>query len=68
MAYRVVWSLQATQDVEAIAQYISADSKPYAAAVVKSILDTTRNLSRFPFAGRIVPELSDENIRRVVCV
>ena len=30
---------------------------------MKTILNTTRNLSRFPFAGRIVPELGDENIR-----
>ena len=30
--------------------------------MVKTILNTTRNLSRFPFAG-IVPELGGENIR-----
>ena len=38
-------------------------SSAYAAAVVKTILNATRNLSRFPFAGRVVPELADENIR-----
>ena len=63
MAYRVAWSPRAIEDLEAIAQYISADSSAYAATVVKTILNTTRNLSRFPFAGRIVPELGDENIR-----
>lgn len=63
MAYRVVWSPRAIEDLEAIAQYIAADSSMYAAAVVKTILNTARNLSRFPFAGRVVPELSDENIR-----
>ena len=63
MAYRVAWSLRAIEDLEAIAQYISADSSAYAATVVKTILRATRNLSRFPFAGRIVPELGDENIR-----
>ncbi len=63
MAFRVDWSPRAIEDLDAIAQYISADSSAYAAAVLKTILDVTRNLSRFPFAGRVVPELGDENIR-----
>lgn len=63
MAYRVAWSPRAVEDLEAIARYIAIDSNAYAAAVVTAILQTTRNLSRFPFSGRIVPELGDENIR-----
>jgi plasmid stabilization system protein ParE len=63
MAYEVVWSPRAVEDVEAIALYIAADSTSYAAAVVKKIVDTTRSLRRFPFAGRIVPEFGEENIR-----
>jgi toxin ParE1/3/4 len=49
--------------LEAIAQYISADSAGYAAAVVKTILNTARNLSHFPRSGRVVPEIADESIR-----
>jgi toxin ParE1/3/4 len=63
MAYRVVWSPRAVEDLEAIAQYIAVDSSAYAAAVVKTILNTARHFSQFPYAGRIVPELSDQNIR-----
>lgn len=63
MAYRVAWSPRAIEDLEAIAEYISADSTAYAAAVVKTILNTARNLSHFPRSGRVVPELSDESIR-----
>ena len=63
MAYRVVWSLRAVEDLETIAQYISADSEAYAASVVKTILTTASNFSRFPFSGRIVPEFGDESIR-----
>ena len=63
MAYRVTWSPRAVEDLQAIAQYISADSTSYAAAVVKTILSTTRNLARFPFSGRVVPEIGDESIR-----
>ena len=63
MAHRVEWSPRALEDLEAIAQSIAADSEAYAATVVKTILTTARNFSRFPFSGRIVPELADESIR-----
>jgi plasmid stabilization system protein ParE len=63
MAYRVAWSPRAVEGLEAIAEFISADSTTYAAAVVKTILNTARNLSSFPFSGRVVPELGDESIR-----
>ena len=63
MAYRVVWSPRAVEDLEAISQYIATDSSIYAAAVVKRILRTARRLSQFPLSGRIVPELANENIR-----
>ena len=62
MAYRA-WSPRAVEDLEAIAQYISSDSSAYAAAVVKTILTTARNLSHFPRSGRVVPEIGDEGIR-----
>ncbi|TBR60071.1 type II toxin-antitoxin system RelE/ParE family toxin [Mastigocladus laminosus UU774] len=63
MAYQVEWSPKALDDVEAIAIYIGRDSASYAATVVKKILDTTSNLSKEPFSGRIVPELGNDNIR-----
>ncbi|GAB4199031.1 MAG: hypothetical protein Fur006_49390 [Coleofasciculaceae cyanobacterium] len=63
MAYQVVWSPNAIEDVDEIASYIAKDSVAYAAAVVRKILDTTRNLSNFPLSGRIVPELGDPAIR-----
>ena len=63
MAFRVEWSPRAVEDLEAIAQYIAADSEAYAASVVKTILTTASNFSRFPFSGRIVPEFGEETIR-----
>ncbi|HYV12391.1 MAG TPA: type II toxin-antitoxin system RelE/ParE family toxin [Pyrinomonadaceae bacterium] len=63
MAYRVRWSPRAADDLEAIARYISLDSPAYSKAVVKTILEITRKFSQFPFAGRVVPELNDDNIR-----
>lgn len=63
MAYQVVWSPRAVEDVEAIAIYISADSAAYAAAVVKKILVVTRTLGSFPYSGRVVPEFDDDSLR-----
>jgi len=55
MAQRVAWSPRALADLEAIAEYIAADSTAYAKAVVKKITDQTRHLSRFPHLGRALP-------------
>ena len=63
MDLQVDWSPEAIEDVEAIADYISRDSEFYARAVVSEILELTRGLAEFPQAGRVVPEIGDENIR-----
>ena len=65
MAYEVVWSPTALEDLEAIASYISRDSTSYAGAVVRKIINSTRSLESFPFAGRIVPEFDENSIREV---
>lgn len=65
MAYTVVWSPRAVDDIDAIAAYIAEDSEAYAASVVRVILAKARNLPEFPLMGRIVPEFDDANIREV---
>ncbi len=65
MAYQVIWSPTALEDIEAIASYISRDSASYASTVVRRVINSTRNLENFPFAGRIVPEFGSEVIREV---
>jgi hypothetical protein len=47
-AFRVAWSPRAVEDLEAIAEFISADFTAYAAAVVKTILSTARTHSCSP--------------------
>ncbi|MDF5715413.1 MAG: type II toxin-antitoxin system RelE/ParE family toxin [Rhizonema sp. NSF051] len=65
MAYRVVWSLKALEDVDAIAAYISRDSTSYGAALVQKILDSISKLGEFPLSGHLVPEFGEETIREV---
>jgi toxin ParE1/3/4 len=63
MAYRVVWSPRALDDIDSIASYISRDSTAYASSVVAKVIRATRTLKRFPFAGRVVPEFEINNLR-----
>ena len=63
MDFKVVWSPEAIEDLESIAEYIAKDSEFYARAVVSKILDVSRNIMRFALSGRIVPEIGDESIR-----
>jgi plasmid stabilization system protein ParE len=43
--------------------HTSRDSPAHASTVVAKIIRATRTLHRFPFAGRIVPEFDDANLR-----
>jgi plasmid stabilization system protein ParE len=63
MAYRVIWSSKAVEDVDAIATYIARDSPSYAAAVVRRILDITRLLEESPLTGKVPPEFADGTIQ-----
>ncbi len=65
MARKVIWSFEATDDLNAIADYIAKDSAFYAAAFVQEICDASRSLRELSERGRIVPELSNPNIREL---
>jgi len=65
MARRIVWAVEATADLEAIAEYIAKDSTFYAASFVQDVRDASRSLNEFSERGRIVPELANPNIREL---
>jgi plasmid stabilization system protein ParE len=54
------------RDLEAIRDYIAADSPRYAALVIERIISAVERLTSFPESGRIVPERSDPAIREVI--
>jgi toxin ParE1/3/4 len=66
MAHGIVWSRRAVQDLDSLTTYIAADSPAYAGVVLKNIVNQTRILTRFPRAGRKVPEFDDENVRELI--
>jgi len=63
MDLEVRWSPEASEDLEAIAEYIARNSGYYARAVVSEMLLASRSIGEFPLIGRTVPEIGDENIR-----
>jgi len=63
MDCRLKWSPEAVEDIESIAEYIGRDSNFYAKAVVSKIIKTAKTIIEQPNIGRIVPELSNQNIR-----
>jgi len=65
MARKIVWSFEATTDLEAIADYIAKDSTFYAASFVQEVREASGSLDKLSERGRIVPELSNPNIREL---
>lgn len=51
----VRWTLQAADDLEAITEFMVADSPHYASLFAMDVLAAVERLVPFPYAGRIVP-------------
>jgi plasmid stabilization system protein ParE len=66
MDRKVIWSYEATDDLDALAEYIARDSSFYAAAFTQQVLDISRSLNVFSERGRIVPELGNPDIRELL--
>lgn len=62
----VVWSPQALERVDDIAQYIAQDDPDAAVRWVVELFDTVERLVAFPESGRIVPEVGIRRIREVI--
>ena len=62
---RINWTFQAKDDLKAIAEYISKDSKRYAKLQVIRLKNRTRILKTQIRSGKIVPEINQENIREL---
>jgi len=63
---RINWTFQAKDDLKAIAEYISKDSKRYAKFQVGRLKNRTRILKTQIRSGKIVPEINRENIRELI--
>jgi toxin ParE1/3/4 len=62
----VRWTAQASDDLQAIYDFIERDSPHYAQVIVEDILDAIDKLERFPLMGRHIPEFAREDLRELI--
>jgi toxin ParE1/3/4 len=60
------WTTQALADLEAIGDFIARDAPSFAQIFVDRVFDAVERLENFPRSGRIVPEISQEEMREII--
>lgn len=65
MAHDIIWSVEAYDDIDQIAAFISRDSAYHAHSVVEKILQASRSLGQLPERGRIVPEMDNPAVQEL---
>ena len=63
---QIRWTQQAAHDLEAITEFIAADSPHYARLFAVDVLKAVERLETFPRSGRIVPKLATPAIREII--
>jgi plasmid stabilization system protein ParE len=63
---RIVWSPLALRRAEEAADFNARDDPAAAARWARRLFDAVRTLSAHPRRGRVVPELSRENVRELL--
>jgi len=66
MAFKIVWSQQARDDLQAIVLFIAQDNPTVAESFGFQLMSKVDLLIQFPLSGRVVPEEKDEAIREIV--
>ncbi len=59
------WAARARADLRSSAEYIRRDSPGAAAAFLSDVFSAARSLPSNPLRGRVVPEISDPEIREI---
>jgi toxin ParE1/3/4 len=62
----VLWTVDASSDLQDIFAFLRRDSEVYASILTARIFDAVERLGDYPYLGRIVPEYQDETIREVI--
>ena len=63
---KIIWAPSSLKDIDSIAEYIARDSEEQASLFISRIIELTDQLQDYPFSGRIIPEIKDENCREVI--
>jgi plasmid stabilization system protein ParE len=66
MAFQIIWSEQARDDLQSIVLFIAQDNSPVAESFGYLLMSQVDVLAQFPQIGRMVPEENDPTIREIV--
>jgi toxin ParE1/3/4 len=66
MAYKLIWSPAARDDLYAIVVFIARDNPERAMSFGYQLISETDRLHDFPESGRIVPEYENERLREII--
>jgi len=66
MAFKIIWSRQARDDLRDIVTFIAENNQPIAESFGFRLMAKVDLLAQFPEIGRIVPERQDKNIREII--
>ena len=66
MAFKLIWSPAARDDLHDIVAFITRDNPNRAMSFGYQLISETDRLQEFPELGRSVPEYRDDNIREMI--
>jgi len=66
MAYKLIWSPAARDDLHDIVSFIARDNPNRAMSFGYELISETDRLQEFPEFGRIVPEYRNDDIREII--
>jgi toxin ParE1/3/4 len=66
MAYKLIWSPAARDDLHDIVGFIARDNPERAMSFGFELISETDRLQNFPESGRIVPEYQNRNLRELI--
>lgn len=66
MAFKIIWSEQARNDLQSIVLFIARDNPEIAASFGYLLMSKVDILTQFPQIGRVVPEENDEAVREII--
>jgi len=66
MAYKVIWSPAARDDLHDIVVFIARDNPQRAMSFGYQLISKTDRLEDFPKLGRMVPEYQNQSIREII--
>lgn len=66
MAFKIVWSEIASEDLREIVRYVALDNPDAAADLADRIIGRIERASELPLSNRAVPEKGDRSVREAI--